>query len=327
VLEHYPALFRTGVLSVPADLPHGGGFSGASIYRLQVPGAVFCLRGWPPADTLAQVAFRQQLMRQARDAGLGFVPALVPPGQGSAGLPWAVPHSGRLWELAEWLPGQADFWRQPSRPRLEAACQAVAQLHLAWELLAAPAAPCPSVDRRLSLIEPARQLLQESPQLHHLPQELRPDAQAGLQLLGAWLEQVPRLLAPWRSRRWPLQPCLCDVWHDHLLFSGNRLTGVVDYGAVKIDHVAVDLARMLGSLIEDDEEAWQAGLKAYREARPMHPDMEELAHVLDRTGTILALAGWLQRLSAATPAPASNEGIRRRLERLVRRMAGWGGSG
>jgi hypothetical protein len=60
---------------------------------------------------------------------------------------------------------------------------------------------------------------------------------------------IPQRLAPWCHRPVPLQPCLCDSWHDHVLFESDAVTGLIDYGSAKIDHVAVDLARMLGSLM------------------------------------------------------------------------------
>ena len=93
-----------------------------------------------------------------------------------------------------------------------------------------------------------------------------------------------------------LQPCLCDVWHDHLLFSGDTLTGLVDYGSVKIDHVAVDLARMLGSLVEDNTAKWDLGLLGYRGIRPFSASEEGLARALDRAGIVLGAANWLKWL-------------------------------
>ena len=52
-------------------------------------------------------------------------------------------------------------------------------------------------------------------------------------LLGRWAGQVPGRLQAWTASGWRLQPCLCDLWHDHLLFEGDRLAGVVDYRAAK----------------------------------------------------------------------------------------------
>src|SRR5206468_3640782 len=101
---------------------------------------------------------------------------------------------------------------------------------------------------------------------------VRPVAERAWRLLPPHLGQLPGLLEPWLSGARPLQPCLCDPWHDHVLFDGDRLTGIVDYGAAKVDHVSVDLARLLGSLVGDDADAWQRGLGAYRSVRPLAPD-------------------------------------------------------
>jgi Ser/Thr protein kinase RdoA (MazF antagonist) len=101
------------------------------------------------------------------------------------------------------------------------------------------------------------------------------------------------MLRPWIDRPVSLQMCLGDIWHDHLLFEGDRLTGLIDFGSVKRDHVAVDLARMLGSMIGDDGKKWQVALTAYQRIRRLSDDEIALVHVLDRSGAILALVNWL----------------------------------
>ena len=44
----------------------------------------------------------------------------------------------------------------------------------------------------------------------------------------------------------PFNLCIGDVWHDHILFEGDAVTGMIDFAAAKVDHVAADLARLLG---------------------------------------------------------------------------------
>jgi homoserine kinase type II len=143
-------------------------------------------------------------------------------------------------------------------------------------------------------------------------------------VLARWVDRVPAWLQPWAGTAWRLQPCLCDLWHDHLLFEGDRLTGLVDYGAVKVDHVAVDLARMLGSLVADDAEGWRVGLGAYREVRGLAPEEVGLARALDRTGAVLGVVTWLRWLYADGRAFETRTAAERRLGELVSRIEGWG---
>ena len=100
---------------------------------------------------------------------------------------------------------------------------------------------------------------------------------------------MPALLAPWKNKRLPQQPCLGDVWHDHILFEGDQVSGVIDFGGVRVDHVAADLGRLIGSLVGDDDAAWTAAMAAYRALRPLSWEEEALARLLDRTGAIIAL--------------------------------------
>jgi homoserine kinase type II len=121
----------------------------------------------------------------------------------------------------------------------------------------------------------------------------------------------------------PLQPCLCDVWHDHLLFEEDRLTGIVDYGSVKLDHVAVDLARLLGTLIGDDEEMRTVGMMAYRKLGPMTSGEEELAWALDETGTVVGAANWLQWLYRDGKVFEDPVRVAKRLGEIVQRLEKW----
>ena len=147
----------------------------------------------------------------------------------------------------------------------------------------------------------------------------------GRQMLLRFLDHVPTWLLPWSKVTRPLQPCLCDVWHDHLLFEGDRLTGLVDYGAVKIDHPSVDLARLLGSMIEDNSASWQEGLLAYREVRPISTEEEELARALDRSGIVLAIGTWLRWLAIDGREFEDQNEAERRLAGLVARVEKWRG--
>jgi homoserine kinase type II len=310
---------RRGGRLVP--LGNRGGFSGARLWRGEGLAGRVCLRAWPGHQTAARLRHLHHLMQQARSRGLDFVP-VVHTAEGDT----LVEAAGRVWELTQWMDGRADFADHPSPERLEAACEALARLHGAWEPFTAPAEPCPAVRRRLKALADWQTLLSAGWQPRARPD--RPDvvwpvAERAWRRLPAWLEAVARWLGPWADFRRPVQPCLCDLWHDHLLFEGDRLTGLVDYGAVKADEVAVDLSRMLGSLVGDDPQGWEYGLRAYRRVRGLDGDQEGLARVLDRTGTVLGVTNWLRWLYREGRSYEDLPAVARRLESLLHRIEGW----
>jgi homoserine kinase type II len=117
--------------------------------------------------------------------------------------------------------------------------------------------------------------------------------------------------------------CLCDIWHDHLLYEGDRLTGLIDFGNIKLDHVAVDLARLLGSLVEDHVDQKAQAIEAYSRVRPLADEESALVDVLDRTGTILAMANWLTWLYWEKRTFEDYEAVADRIGLLVSRVEKW----
>lgn len=317
VWERYPFAVCGGAL-VP--LGNGGGFSGARLWRGQAAERNLCLRAWPDNKSTDWVRRLHRLMQHARRQGLDFVPEVYPTRDGGT----VIEAAGRAWELTQWLDGRADFALSPSAARLEAACVALARLHCAWETFAAPVQPCPAVRHRLQALADWQALVSDGwrPQFASpLPFDpLRPAAELAWRGLPDWLREVERCLEPWLNFPSPVQPCLRDPWHDNLLFRGERLTGLIDYGAVQADHAATDLARLLGSLIGDDAHGWQLGLRAYRRLRDLHDQEEQLARVLDRTGVVLGLANWLRWLYHERRPYPDRAAIARRMETLLERI-------
>jgi Ser/Thr protein kinase RdoA (MazF antagonist) len=304
-------------------LGNRGGFSGARLWKCQGISERLCLRAWPRNRTAAQIRQLHQWMKHARGQGLEFVPFVYSSGNGDS----AIGESGHVWELTQWMQGQADFVDNPSSARLEAACESLAQLHRSWEAFVALAQPCPAIRQRLRLMADWHTLIATGwrPCAGACPQSalLWPIAQRAWLGLPDWLRQVTSWLKPWIDFRCPIQPCLRDVWHDHLLFVGERLTGLIDYGAVRADHPAGDLARMLGSLLGEDVVRWKQGLQVYRRVRRLTDQEEALAHALDRTGTVLALVNWLRWLYHEGRSYEDLPAVTRRMEALLARINGW----
>lgn len=317
VRQRYPSAQPIGPL-IP--LGNRGGFSGAFLWHCEGIAGRLCLRAWPAHKQAVWVRSLHRLMDSARRQGLDFVPAVYVTRDSDT----VVEAAGRAWELTQWLDGEANFAENPSPARLESACAALAQLHRAWETFSAPVQPCPAVRRRLKVLADWHELVSSGwrPQAASTPHldPLRPVVERAWRGLPGWLHEVPRCLGPWIDFRCPVQPCLCDPWHDNLLFEADRLTGLIDYGTVKNDHVAVDVARMLGSLAGESPKGWERGLQAYRRVRVLNDRDEQLAHVLDRTGAILGVVNWLRLLYYEGRTYEDITAVVRRLEYLLDRL-------
>ena len=150
-----------------------------------------------------------------------------------------------------------------------------------------------------------------------------PWADRAAQLLQIHAPKIPIKLGPWLNRPLPLQFCLCDIWNDHVLFEGDEMTGLVDFGGVKLDHVAVDLARLLGSLAEDRAELRAVGLEAYSRIRPLSLEEEQLVFLLDETGVLVGLITWLKWLYVEDKQFDDLASAARRLQALVERVERW----
>ena len=92
---------------------------------------------------------------------------------------------------------------------------------------------------------------------------------------------------------------------------------------MKIDHVAVDLARLLGSLVGDDANQRAAALDAYRRLRPLTRAEEALVQALDETGVVVGLANWLKWLYREQRAYDDRAAVARKLAELVERAERW----
>jgi len=309
----------TGASSL-RDVGNNGGFSGARLWRVETSGRQLCLRAWPAGGTTPErLRILHELMKRARESGLAYVPGVFAAADGTT----ATEHAGRLWELTDWLPGKADFHDRPTTPRLEAACAALARLHTAWAGGSAEYAPCPAVLRRIGRAREWLDCLATGwqPDFRTVENEvIRPAAEQLWRLLQGQVERIPLLLQAWAQRSLPLQPCLSDVWHDHVLYIDERVTGLIDYGSVRVDHVTADLARLLGSLVGDDAEQRQAGLRAYGAIRALPLEHESIVDLLDRTGTVLAAANWLMWLYREGRSFEDPGAVGRRLATLVERI-------
>jgi Ser/Thr protein kinase RdoA (MazF antagonist) len=272
-------------------------FSGARLWRVTAPRGELCLRRWPREHPGAErLQFVQAVLWHVDQEGFHRVPLPLET-RHRHGFVW---HAGHLWELVPWLPGNADYRAHPSPARLQAALQTLAEFHEAARTFPLPdpgPGHSPGMERRTDQLE---QLLRGK--LDELSDAVLqgpwPELRSrGQRLLKLARETAPRLWSPLAKARQlsvALEPCIRDVWHAHVLFTGDRVTGLVDFGAMRPDNVATDIARLLGSLAGDDAEQWQRGLAAYQTVRRLSDDELELVEAFDRSTVLMGGLQWLE---------------------------------
>jgi Ser/Thr protein kinase RdoA (MazF antagonist) len=269
--------------------------------------------------------FIHAVLGHAATRGMNILPVPI---RATNGATFAS-HAGHLWELAPWLPGVADYERSPRVEKLRAAMRALAQFHLA--VARSPASPplvpsraiAQAITQRLNcLLELERGGIDTL--ANAISDEIWPDLAPLAREVTAELPRVVPIaiarLAPLANEPLPLQPCIRDVWHDHILFTGDVVTGLIDFGAMQIDTPATDIARLLGSLVGDDAADWQNGLAAYSAVRPLSENESSAVAALDAAGTILAGCNWIRWIYVEGRSFDNPQQIIERVARLVSRL-------
>lgn len=287
------------------------GYSGSTVMRLEVPpgGAPFILKSFPEAIGAARARWVQRLVAHLRSEGCMVVPEVIAT-RDRVGL--VEDEAGRLWEVMRSMPGEPV--PAPSVAQARAAARCLAEIHVAAARMPGEAmregVPAAFSRRHTQ----ARDLL-ASPWRDVLAAKNRPAAPVAARLGGRFAACVEafescgaeRLLAAWvgmDTPRVPLQPCLRDVWHEHVFFAtreSDTVTAVIDLHAAAIDTPATDLARLLGSWIPPADRATRPlsercreAIAAYEDVRELEPTERRLVPLLHATGVVLGLDHWLR---------------------------------
>jgi len=307
-------------------LGSAGGFSGAAFWKLTTGAGVFCVRRWPPEHPSRQrLMLQHAVLAHAKRRGIHFVPVPV---RTEEGRTW-VRCGGHFWEITPWLPGKADFFPRQERAKLLAAAEALARFHRAVEDF--PRDTCegiaPAARQRLQTLEDVWRAV---PKITSALKEAAADdpfAVRGEEILAGFRSMASTTrtgLAQAALYTVPLQPVIRDVWSDHILYEENAVTGIVDFGALRIDSLAVDVARLFGSMAGDDPDGWNAALRCYHRVRPLSAAEQALVKNFNVSTVVLAGMSWLRwiyiearRFDDPAAVLARLEVTRRRLRHLV----------
>lgn len=327
--HHFPQLAEQ-IVSPPESV--AGGFSGADVYRIECAASQnFCLRRWPARQTSpARVIAIHDVLAKAHAGGISVVPVPVRSTSGST----LFEVDGSYWQLEPWMPGVADFQSAPGDDRLKSAMTHLARFHNAirdWDpgsgvqqwFQSATRAPSPTIRRRLQMITDYAMSIDVLDRALADESDVRFQA-AGARVLAWFRRTKDSVISDLKSVLEipvPLQPCLRDLWHDHLLFRGSELSGLIDFGAMATDSVACDLSRLLGSIYGDDVSGWRRAIDHYACIRPLSDAEHRLSVPLDRSSVVLSGMTWLKRRYILRNAPNDLSRICERMETIIARFS------
>jgi len=294
------AAFGLDALPVKLSRLETSGFSGAQLWSVQLANAgPLVIRRFPGDVTGERLEEIYSVLSHVAQSGCPFVPVPLRTNQDAA----FAARDGAAWQIEPQLPGVADYWQRPSKARLISAMQALATWHVAAFSCGPPPkpAPAPGIVMRLQRLGNfahgnARRMAQ-SLDLSSIPQRLRGEFARLFSIVIETFEareaELSQQLQIASQRVVPHQYCIRDVWHDHVLFTGDQVSGIVDYDALRIDSVAADISRLLGSLIGGQATDWRQPMDAYCRVRRLSSDELQLVASYDRSSVLLSGLQWL----------------------------------
>ncbi len=286
------------------------GFSGAHVWKVTCRDQSYALKRWPAGQPVhLSLPSIHQLMIQARRGGVTVIPEVCRTGAKETCLSF----DNSFWDACSWQHGQPD--PQPNESRLRSAMKLLTSLHAIWRTSnERRTASCPAIQ-----LQHRRLLEWTTIELEWLKQQVahHPLFRQAAVLFELHRPGALRRLAPWLNHQVALQPCLGDVWADHVLFEGDQVTGLIDFGSVRFDHPTQDLARLIGSYTQGDAVRRQLALSYYA---PMTNEWEQLLMVLDDSGTIVGLGNWLRWLILEKRTVVDPHRTMARLQKLVMRL-------
>ncbi len=328
VFRRYPERYHPR--RIDASESHQG-FSGATIHRVEADAGIFCLRCWPvQAPPVARIRGLHHLLAQIHDRGVSQVAVPVQTIDGQT----LVDVEQRLWQLEPWMPGRADFHENSSDTRLRNAMRALAAWHIAaasfqppmearqWFTTTANASSPTSGERLERLrnwmrgdLDELRRIMARTP--HDL---FCMEGERAVRIFNICVRDIEGQLLASARMQFSIQPCLRDIHDAHVLFTGDEVSGLIDPSSCRSDNVAIDLARLVGSLFGTEPRGWDVALSEYGHHRPLTLEEAALAQVFNISGLLLSALRWLERRFLERETFANTEGVLRRLRGILDRL-------
>ena len=239
-------------------------------------GHTYAVKRWPPATTAARVLDVHRVLLGGRQNGCRFLPAYQPGGDGET----VIRDRTGIWEVAEWMPGEP-LNAQASATEIEAGASAIAYFQRSVLSFGAKLQPPPAVLARLQRVaelKPKMAAICDFPDFHgwglgptesgkmtaesvRLAEAVRAARSLMAEHWSLVAERIRVDLSRYRQRSLATQFVLRDIHRDHLLFRDGKVTGMIDFDALRVDTPTTDLSRwVMGFLAPEPSPAPEPSL-------------------------------------------------------------------
>lgn len=312
--------FALNSTEVCAITPCRGGFSGSKTWQIKLPEGSYGLRKWTASVTRDRILSIHREISSRKAEGMDILPEYLRTISGQT----VIEERERFWELATWLPGMPVVL-PVSAHHAQAMFRALGEFHAQGEnknITSKNISTSPGIESRLAVLRRWRDIDDSRfaqfvagryPHLRPLAQEL---------WVGFRRFEIPLSKAlEWATTvRLPIVTCIGDPRPEHFLFEVDRLTGLIDFGSLRHDFLALDLARLAGELYASDVAQWELAMAWFRRDNLSMAPQWKVAWVLDAANAVLSGLNWIDWLWLENRHFDEIVEVEKRLQALVARL-------
>ncbi len=342
--KHIAALYG---LEIQTVAPVSGGFSGACVFRVNdSAGAGFALRRTPFAEAMPAERYCElvSLLIDVSLSGCAIIPVPLRHRPKTTGIA-EIPPSPRfanvdlsqtrirtpefVWQMEPWMPGEP-VQGPPASRQVECTLEALALFHKTAaesvhargnnQSMRVAKEHSPGLLRRIEIAaELSNGMLARF--IKATASEPDPDFRSCAKRLCAaleyWLPWLTKQLTEVARLSYQLQPVIRDLWRPHVLFTDERITGIIDLNAMATDHVGLDVTRLFRSWFGADTERIREAMALFCTQRSLDPTESQLLQAFDATTVLLSPVTWLRRRFIETSESCLRSDVLERMAQLT----------
>ena len=274
------------------SLGNAGGFSGAEIFRVATLNQHFCLKRWPVGYDRKKLNWIHRVLVFAFANGC---PEITKPIEIGPGVTFFEDKQNGLWELTGWAEGKQVEERSFDQRKLDSAIDFLARFHQATARFHLNFAQSRNVVMALARLKQFDSVLaaidrKSIPESVFDSNQINYFEQRGRSVATLLIER----LTEFEYETVPVQPVIRDVRPEHFFFVNNIVSGVVDFGAMRIDSAACDLSRLFSSLKDQKEERIENAICRYSRQRNLTQTEHDLIPVMGLASITVSILNWIE---------------------------------